>query len=641
PGDAAARPGHGRAKHVRGRVRALAPAAGPPAGHARDRASRAVRRPSHFGRGQPLAACGAALSARTGGRGVGGRAPCPCSRSSRSGSRPGGRRHPGGGCGARSRHRDRPARLRALDRRRLRPDGGGGHPAGAARKDGRRVLVPRNARIHARAGRRARRAGRAAAVRSRRARSRGQDQRRRAARRAGPRRGRAPPPVGEGSRRAAAALVDLRRGGRAGQGGRAVRRPPRPPPGRRDDGAHRPRGRPAAAGRGALPGRLRAQPRGARDHGGNGDSPRRGRGGSARRAGGRPRPPRARRSARRTAAAGALGRRGRGSDRKRAGPGPDRPLGRAGRMTYGELKMKSTQVILAGFGALWFLSAGAVRAQTPAEPAAAPEGQEEVSKSEASPADAPKSLEEKVEELDQKVRVLDRKAEIDKEAEAEKAKTGAQATANAKDGFSLKSNDGAFLLKLRGYVQLDGRFYSDDRARPATDTFILRRVRPILEGTVFGKFDFRIMPDFGAGTTVLQDAYLDARFTPSFKVRAGKFKVPVGLERLQSGSDILFVERGFPTNLVPNRDLGIQVHGDLATGTVNYQVGVFNGVPDGASADVDSDSGKDVAARLFFQPFVNGVSAAKNFGFGLAASSGSPSGTVSSPGLASYKTPGQ
>ncbi|HXU44714.1 MAG TPA: porin, partial [Thermoanaerobaculia bacterium] len=126
-----------------------------------------------------------------------------------------------------------------------------------------------------------------------------------------------------------------------------------------------------------------------------------------------------------------------------------------------------------------------------------------------------------------------------------------------------------------------------------------------------------------------------------FKVRAGKFKVPVGLERLQSGSDILFVERGFPTNLVPNRDLGIQVHGDLATGTVNYQVGVFNGVPDGASADVDSDSGKDVAARLFFQPFVNGVSAAKNFGFGLAASSGSPSGTVSSPGLASYKTPGQ
>ena len=310
-------------------------------------------------------------------------------------------------------------------------------------------------------------------------------------------------------------------------------------------------------------------------------------------------------------------------------------------MTYGELKMKSTQVILAGFGALWFLSAGAVRAQTPAEPAAAPEGQEEVSKSEASPADAPKSLEEKVEELDQKIRVLDRKAEIDKEAEAEKAKTGAQATANAKDGFSLKSNDGAFLLKLRGYVQLDGRFFSDDRARPATDTFILRRVRPILEGTVFGKFDFRIMPDFGAGTTVLQDAYLDARFTPFFKVRAGKFKVPVGLERLQSGSDILFVERGFPTNLVPNRDLGIQVHGDLATGTVNYQVGVFNGVPDGASADVDSDSGKDVAARLFFQPFVNGVSAAKNFGFGLAASSGSPSGTVSSPGLASYKTPGQ
>ena len=38
---------------------------------------------------------------------------------------------------------------------------------------------------------------------------------------------------------------------------------------------------------------------------------------------------------------------------------------------------------------------------------------------------------------------------------------------------------------------------------------------------------------------------------------AGKFKVPVGLERLESATDIRFIERGFPTSLVPNRDLGV------------------------------------------------------------------------------------
>ena len=32
------------------------------------------------------------------------------------------------------------------------------------------------------------------------------------------------------------------------------------------------------------------------------------------------------------------------------------------------------------------------------------------------------------------------------------------------------------------------------------------------------------MPDFGLGTTVLQDAYLDLRFSPEFQIRAGKYK---------------------------------------------------------------------------------------------------------------------
>ena len=46
-------------------------------------------------------------------------------------------------------------------------------------------------------------------------------------------------------------------------------------------------------------------------------------------------------------------------------------------------------------------------------------------------------------------------------------------------------------------------------------------------------------------------------FQPWFAVTAGKFKVPVGLERLQSANDIRFVERAFPTSLLPNRDLGV------------------------------------------------------------------------------------
>ena len=285
--------------------------------------------------------------------------------------------------------------------------------------------------------------------------------------------------------------------------------------------------------------------------------------------------------------------------------------------------MRTTMVVLCCL----VLALPAARAQETNQQPAAP------------PADE-KSVDEKLEELDQKIRILDRQIELDKEAAAEKAKTAGQANAG-KDGFSLKSADGNFLLRVRGYVQLDGRFFFDDEQKPAIDTFTLRRVRPIFEGTVYKIFDFRIMPDFGGGQTVLQDAYMEARLSPAFKVRAGKFKPPVGLERLQSGADLLFVERGLPTNLVPNRDLGIQLGGDLAGGIATYAVGVFNGVLDGGNADADTNDDKDLAARVFLQPFIKGTGALKNLGFGIAASTGDQKGTPTAPNLPSYRTPGQ
>jgi phosphate-selective porin OprO/OprP len=91
------------------------------------------------------------------------------------------------------------------------------------------------------------------------------------------------------------------------------------------------------------------------------------------------------------------------------------------------------------------------------------------------------------------------------------------------EGFVLQSSNGDYRLQLRGYVQFDGRFFSSDAGLLATDTFLLRRVRPIFAGTVGRHFDFQIMPDFGVGTTVLQDAWLDVNYSPKARVRAGKF----------------------------------------------------------------------------------------------------------------------
>ena len=140
--------------------------------------------------------------------------------------------------------------------------------------------------------------------------------------------------------------------------------------------------------------------------------------------------------------------------------------------------------------------------------------------------------------------VTQRLAELEREKAIEKAKAAPRVTAG-REGFLHRPT--AFTLRLRGYPQSDARFYSRRPRNRGADTFLLRRVRPLLEGTIFRFVDFRLMPDFGSGTTVLQDAYVDLKFAPRFKVRAGKFKGPVGLERLQSALDIPFVERALPT----------------------------------------------------------------------------------------------
>jgi phosphate-selective porin OprO/OprP len=255
----------------------------------------------------------------------------------------------------------------------------------------------------------------------------------------------------------------------------------------------------------------------------------------------------------------------------------------------------------------------------------------------ATPPEVERLLQE-LETLDQKVRILQRKLEIEKEQEIERATTQPRVTAG-RDGFILRSGDGSHSLRFRGYVHSDGRFFADGADVP--DTFILRRVRPVLEATMFGAFDFKVMPDFGEGRTVLQDAFVDARFKPLLKIRGGKFKAPFGLERLASATELLFLERGAPTLLAPNRDLGFMVFGDTTGGRLSYQAAVMNGVTDGGSADLDDRAGKDVILRVFAHPFKGSARKAfSGLGAGFAASVGSDTGTRTIPGLPTFRTSG-
>ena len=262
-----------------------------------------------------------------------------------------------------------------------------------------------------------------------------------------------------------------------------------------------------------------------------------------------------------------------------------------------------------------------------------------------------KSIEQRLQELEQEIQNLKQQQAVAKEVSIPAPKSVDTTIVKAgADGFSIQSADGDFKLRVGGYAQVDGRFYLHDpavkgSAGNATDTFLLRRVRPIFEGTVFRDFDYRVVAEFGNGaaqTALLQDAYVEWKYLPWLKVRGGKFKPEVGLEQLQQDTWLFFAERGLPADLLPQRDVGFQVAGDLFGGIFHYAGGVYNGVVDGTLADADTYDSKDAAARIFVQPFKKtDWNVLKGFGAGVAGTIGNQQFTSTTTNLASYKTTGQ
>jgi phosphate-selective porin OprO and OprP len=269
----------------------------------------------------------------------------------------------------------------------------------------------------------------------------------------------------------------------------------------------------------------------------------------------------------------------------------------------------------------------------------------------ADPAERLSDLEKRYEALEQKYKVLERKLELQQEGATEKSKTSASLSAGA-SGFSFRSADTNFVFKLRGLLQIDSRTYVDDGGIGNNDTFALRRARPIIEGTLFKYFDFLFTPEFGPSTPAIRDAYLNFRYIPEFQLRAGKMKTPLGLELWQSSTANSFVERSLVSDLLPGRDVGFMLHGEVwqgaeadtrklgFTGVLNYSLGAFNGVGDGRnSSNVDFDDEKSGVARLFLHPFLKTeIEPLKGLGLGVAGSYGNVEGGEGLP--SNYQTEG-
>jgi len=252
------------------------------------------------------------------------------------------------------------------------------------------------------------------------------------------------------------------------------------------------------------------------------------------------------------------------------------------------------------------------------------------------------TADERIARLEQELDTLKRQRELDQElATAAAAKTPTAVL--DKKGLVFTSADGKYSFGLNAQVNVDAHSWGNDGGG-LQDEVVVRLIRPTFSGKA-GNASFRFTPELGGSSSAaasIVDAYVEYKFLDSLQLRAGKFKSPLGLERLQSDADVIWTERGHSTNLVPNRDVGYQVFGTFLGGTVEYQVGLFDGATDNVNLNNDTDNHKDFAYRVFAQPFANSsVVFLQGFGIGYAGSNGKHIGNATTTQLASYRTPGQ
>src|SRR6185437_14047267 len=116
------------------------------------------------------------------------------------------------------------------------------------------------------------------------------------------------------------------------------------------------------------------------------------------------------------------------------------------------------------------------------------------------PALAQETTDQKIQDLQKEIDELQREVKAEQAARPD-GQSAAEVRADYTNGFMIRSRDGNFVLHIGADLQVDNHSFTGDGSANATDNIVLRRVRPILYGTVYRYVDYFIRPDFGLGTT--------------------------------------------------------------------------------------------------------------------------------------------
>ena len=201
-------------------------------------------------------------------------------------------------------------------------------------------------------------------------------------------------------------------------------------------------------------------------------------------------------------------------------------------------------------------------------------------------------IQHQVQNLKQNLEALQAQLEADKAA-AEEARLKLPVVTAGREGFSLRSSDGQFQLRIRGIILHDFAAFSQDREleravgeeQKGTGFRAARlRVQGKLYDTISFNADYDFAGETGADSPQFRDTFIQFDDLPlfgdnTFNLRVGYFREPFSLEDLTPIAYRTFMERSLAHVFTPGRNPGVQVHGALfgepRKERVSYAAGVF------------------------------------------------------------------
>jgi phosphate-selective porin OprO and OprP len=156
-------------------------------------------------------------------------------------------------------------------------------------------------------------------------------------------------------------------------------------------------------------------------------------------------------------------------------------------------------------------------------------------------------------------------------------------------------------------VDLRVKFHADFRGfspEIETDegTFDFQRKRIGIEGTFLRHFEYEVERELRESNP-WRDVFVNFRYFRDFQVRAGKFKIPFGLDRLTSVARLDFVYRSrIGDTLAPGRDIGVAVHGRFFRRGLAYETGFFRQDGEDARSGESLGAGNTFAGRVTGTP---------------------------------------